>query len=100
MRRHENFGHGSSFGPTEIVRNAREMIFLAGDKLSLSAPAGDAEDAIADLPATDLFANRFNFAGEFQTGNVWRITRRRGITSASLQDVRAIQSCGTNSHAH
>src|ERR1041384_5133488 len=100
MRSHKNLRHGGSFGPTEVVRNLREMIFRNCNELSLSATANDAEHSITNFPIANFFTDRFNFTGEFQPGNFLRITRRRGITSESLQNVCAIQSRRAHSHAH
>src|SRR5438874_2662282 len=100
MRSHENLGYGGRFGPTEIVRDSREMIFRNRNELGLSAAADDSKDAIARLPTANLFADRFNFTGKFQSGNLLRITRRRGIPSEPLQDVRTIQSRRAHLHAH
>src|SRR5438105_2098993 len=100
MRSHENFWYGGRFGPTEIVRDSREMIFRNSNELSLSATADDSKDAIADFPTANFLADRFNFTGEFEAGNFLRISRRRGIASEPLQDVRTIQSRRAHLHAH
>src|ERR1041385_6972548 len=100
MRSHENLRYGGSFRPTEVVRNLRAMIFRNCNELSLSATADDAEDSISNFPIANFLADRFNFTGEFQSGNFLRITRRRGIASESLQNVCAIQSRRAHSHAH
>src|SRR5205823_8394571 len=100
MRSHENLGYGGRFGPTEIVRDSREMIFRNRNELGLSAAADDSKDAITRLPTANLFADRFNFTGKFQSGNLLRITRRRRIASESLQNIRTIESRSTHLHAH
>src|SRR5437016_2422122 len=100
MCSHENLGYGGSFGPTEIVWDSREMIFRNRNELGLSAAADDSKDAIARLPTANLFADRFNFTGKFQSGNFLRISQRRGIASEPLQDVRTIQSRRAHAHAH
>ena len=47
-----------------------------------------------------VFTGLNDFAGELQTGNVLRITWRRGIATQTLQDVRAIQSGRAHAHPH
>src|SRR6184192_3702863 len=99
MRSHENLRYGGRFGPTEIVRDSREMIFRNSNELGLSAAADDSEDAIGRFPTANFLADRFNFTGEFQAGNFLRISRRRRIASEPLQDVRTIQSRRAHPHA-
>src|SRR5207237_874861 len=84
----------------EIVWNSREMIFRNSNELGLSTAADDSKDAITNFPTAHLFPDRFNFTGEFQAGNFLRISRRRGIASEPLQNVRAIQSRRAHPHAH
>src|SRR5947207_1434181 len=100
MRSHENLRYGGRFGPTEIVWDSREMIFRNSNKLSLSATSDDSKDAIADFPTANFLADRFNFTGELQSRNFLRISRRRGITSEPLQNVRTIQSRRAHPHTH
>src|SRR5438128_390272 len=49
-------------------------------------------NAIINFPSADRIADRVHLTGELQTRNVLRITRRRGITSAPLQNIGAVQS--------
>src|ERR1051325_1131541 len=100
MRSHENLRYGGSFGPTEVVRNLREMIFRNCNEFSLSATADDAEHSIPSFPIANLLADRFNFAGKLQSGDFLRISGRRGIAPEPLQNVCAIQSRRAHSHAH
>ena len=95
---HEDFRHRGSFGPIESVRNACQMVCGNGDEFALSATADDAEDAIASLPFAHFIAHLCDFAGEFDSGNVLRITGRRRIAAKPLQDVRAIQSRCPHAH--
>src|SRR3989442_1367618 len=99
MRRHENLRYGGRFGPTEIVWDSREMIFRNSNKLGLSAATDDSKDSIADFPTANFLADRFNFTGELQSRNFLGISRRRGIASEPLQDVRTIQSRRAHPHA-
>jgi hypothetical protein len=57
-------------------------------------------DLIADFPSADLVTDRFDFAGELHTRDVRRITGRRGIMSAPLQNIGAIQAGRVHPHAH
>src|SRR2546427_234857 len=57
-------------------------------------------NSFANFPRTRLVAYFDNFAGEFKSRNVLRITRRRGIAAQALQDVRPIQSRRVHAHAH
>src|SRR5205807_6811947 len=58
------------------------------------------ENAIANLPGANGVTNRFDCACELHTQDVLRITRRRAIMSATLQNVGAIQSSRMHSYAH
>src|SRR2546430_1111219 len=100
MRSHEDFGNGTRFGPTEIVRNAREGRFRNGNVFSLRAAASDSEDSIADCPGAGVFAKTFDFTCELEARNVRRITPWRRIAAEPLQNIGAIDSSGADSHAH
>jgi hypothetical protein len=72
------------------------MILRDRYELGLPATASDTEHAIAGTPPAHLIAHLGNFTGEFNSGNVLWVTRRRRITPEALQDVRTIQSGRTH----
>jgi hypothetical protein len=72
------------------------MIFRNRDVLRLPAATDNTEHSIAGFPRAHFVADLLNFAGEFNSGNVLRITGRRRIAAEALQDIGAVQSCGTH----
>jgi hypothetical protein len=88
----ENFRHRTGFGPAQLCGNARQIAFWHDDKLCLRATGNDSENAITNFPSADRIADCLHFTGEFQTRNVLRITRRRGIAAAPLQNIGVVQS--------
>ena len=92
VRSNERFRHGARLHPIKHGRNSRKITLGHDHKLCLRATGSDSENAITNFPSTDRIADRVYFTGEFQTRNVLRITRRRGITAAPLQDIGAVQS--------
>jgi hypothetical protein len=76
------------------------MIFRNRDVLRLPAATDNTEHSIADLPLLHFITDLLNFAGEFNSRNVLRITGRRRIAAETLQDVGAVQSCGTHTDSY
>src|SRR5205814_448783 len=100
VRGDKNFWHRARLYPIEFGRNASEIILRHDDKLCLRAAAGDSKNAVADFPSANRVTNRFDFACELHTRDVLRITRRRGVMSAPLQNIGAIQSSRMHPYAH
>ena len=92
VRGNKNFRHRARLHPIQLGRNPSEITLWHDNKLCLRATGNDSENAIADLPSANRVTYRFDFACELQARNVLRITRRRGIMSAPLQDIGAVQS--------
>lgn len=57
----------------------------------MRSTTGDAHDAISFAPAFCVRTHLDDLAGKFQPGDVLGNTRRRGISTGSLQQVRAIK---------
>src|SRR5260370_25233150 len=100
VRGDERFRHRTRLHPIQLGRNASKIALWDDHKFCLCATGDDSEKAITNFPSADRIANRFHFTGEFQTRNVLRITRRRGITSAPLQDIGAVQSRRVHTNAN
>jgi hypothetical protein len=92
VRGDERFRHGARLHPIKHRRNTGKITPGHDDKLCLCAAAGDSKNAITNFPGADRIADRLHFAGKFHTRDVLRITRRRGIMSATLQDIGPVQS--------
>ena len=100
MRGDECFRHCARLHPIKVRRNASEITLRHNHKLCLSAAAGDSKNAVADFPGANRITNRFDFACELHTRDVLWITRRRGIMSAPLQNIGAVQSRRMHPYAH
>ena len=100
VRGNKNFRHCARLDPIQLGRNPSEITLRNDDKLCLRAAARYSKNAVADFPIANRVTNRFDFACELHARNVRRITRRRGIMSAPLQNIGAIQSRCMHPHAH
>ena len=100
VRGDERFRHGARLDPVQLGRDASEITRWHDDKLCLRATGNDSENAVADLPSANRVTDRFDFACELHARDVRRITRRRGIMSAPLQNIGAIQSRCMHPHAN
>src|SRR6266513_1250673 len=98
VRSDENFRHGSRFRPIEVRGNFGKCIFRYGHIFSLRAASSYAKDTLALWPHTHLFAYFIHLSGELETGNVRGKSRRRGITTETLEYVSAIQCSGVHTH--
>ena len=100
VRGHEDFRNRGCFGPIKVRRNFREVALRQGDELGLCAAANDSKNAIANLPPARVCTDLNDFAGEFQPGNLLRVTGRRRIATQALQNIRTIQSCRAHADSH
>src|SRR5207247_9960440 len=92
MRGNKNFRHRARLYPVKYRRNRGKITLRHDYKLCLCAAADDSKNAVAYLPGANRVTNRFDFACKLHTRNILRIILRRGIVSAPLQRVGAIQS--------
>ena len=88
----ENFRHGTGFFPTQLCGNARQIALRHDNIFRLGSTGGDSKNPITDFPRVHRFSHRLHFTGKFQSGNVLRVTRRRWIMAAALQDIGPVQS--------
>ena len=99
VRGDERFRHRARFDPIEFGGNTRKVAFRHDNKLCLRPARSDPENAVANFPCLNRFAERFDFTGKFEARDVLRITGRRGIFPAALHEIRAIQARGMHPHA-
>src|SRR5258705_7469644 len=95
----ENFRHGCRAGPIKIRRNLGEMILGYDNEFRLGAAPSEAEDSLSPFPQANLSPNFFHFPSEFQTGNVLAVAGRGRIVPLPLQNIGAVESCGTYAYA-
>ena len=95
----QRFRHGTRFFPAELCGNTRQIALWENNIFRLGPAGSNPENPITDFPCVDCFSHRLHFAGKLKPGNVLRITRRRWIMAAALQDIGPVQSRRVNPHA-
>ena len=90
VRRDPRFGKRRRLDECEMLRYRQRLTFVHDDVLGVRSAAGDAHDAVADVPLGHVRCDPRHRAGVLQAGNVGRGTGRRRVPAAALEQVRAI----------